>query len=80
MSSAAFVSPEQANRLIEVENNFGYTMKRDGDLASYMNGDVYKSITPKLKALSTSKIYIGQIFTADWVIPHGAFGESCGPS
>lgn len=80
MSSAAFVSPEQANRLIEVENDFGCTMKRDGNLASYMDGDVYESITPELKAMSTSKVYTGQIFTGEWVLPSGAFGESCGPS
>lgn len=80
MSSAAYVSPDQAARIVEVEKDFGCTMKRDGSIDTYMSSQPYSSITPELIELSTSKTYTGNIFTGDWKLPSGAYGESCGPT
>jgi len=80
-ASANSISPKQANTLIELENSFGFTMKRDIDLLDLIaSGNPYENINDDLSALATSTIYQGEILTNDWSLPSGAYGESCGPS
>jgi len=80
-ASAYSISPEIGERMIELENDFGYTMKRAEDLRTLINsGEVYPSITEFMMFLATSKVYKLSIFTNHWVIPAGAYGDSCGPT
>ena len=83
-ASAACVSKTQANDLIRFEKDFGYTMKRDTDLASLIRKGVpYDSITEELRKVATSYEYKSPIILPDketWQLPAGAFRKCGGPS
>lgn len=80
-ASAYFVSSEQGDEFIKIENDFGVTMKRNISLVDLINkGNVYESVSPDLVDLATSYDYNESIFMKDWILPSGAYGESCGPS
>ncbi|TSE05233.1 phosphoadenosine phosphosulfate reductase family protein [Aquimarina algiphila] len=79
--TAFYISPNEGKQLIAYENNFGYTMKRSETLEQFIEkGEVYNSVNNVNKVWATSKIYLGAIITKNWVLPSGAYGESCGPS
>lgn len=80
-ASAYLISPEIGEKMIELENEFGYTMKRAEDLRTLINsGEPYPSITEFLMFVATSKVYKLSIFTEYWKQPAGAYGDSCGPT
>lgn len=79
-ASAASISPEQISRIIKLERDFGYTLKRNLPELIAM-GCVYKNITPELQRLVTSYNYEQAIIlpaAEEWTLPPGAFGENCG--
>lgn len=81
-ASANLISPDIAIRIIQYENQFNCTIKRNVDLAAFIStGQPYGAITPELITLVTSKEYNKTIIITEpeeWVLPIGAFGESCG--
>ena len=83
-ASAACVSPNQADDLIQFEKDCGYTMKRDTNLAALIHkGEPYDSITDELRILATSYEYNAPILVDDhetWQLPAGAFRKCGGPS
>ena len=80
-ASAYAISPEIGDKMIELENEFGYTMKRAEDLRTLIDsGDPYPSITEFMMFVATSKVYKLSIFTEHWELPEGAYGDSCGPT
>lgn len=80
-ASAKLVSPLKAKELVTHEKSFGVTLKRDKPISIVMDsGKVYAAITPELLEMSRSTEYTGEIFTQNWKLPAGAFGESCGPN
>ena len=83
-ASAACVSHDQANDLIKFEKDFGYTMKRDTDLASLIRKGVpYDSITEELRQIATSYEYTAPVLISDketWQLLAGAFRKCGGPS
>lgn len=82
-ASAYKLSPIQGEEIIEYEERFGVTMKRNTDLRSLIScGNPYPNITEELARQANSKIYDQQIIFNDneeWLLPAGAYGESCGP-
>ncbi|MDQ1150174.1 3'-phosphoadenosine 5'-phosphosulfate sulfotransferase (PAPS reductase)/FAD synthetase [Sphingobacterium zeae] len=82
-ASAYKISPIQGEEIMGYEERFGVTMKRNTDLRSLIScGNAYANITAELARQATSKIYDQQIIFNDneeWVLPAGAYGESCGP-
>ncbi|KKO90587.1 FAD synthetase [Sphingobacterium sp. Ag1] len=82
-ASAFSVSPDQGNEIMSYEELFGVTIKRNTDLRSLIScGNPYPNITKELAKLATSNIYDQQIIfntNEEWVLPAGAYGESCGP-
>ncbi|WON93878.1 phosphoadenosine phosphosulfate reductase family protein [Sphingobacterium sp. UGAL515B_05] len=82
-ASAYSVSPDQGNEIISYEEQFGVTIKRNTDLKSLIRcGNPYPNITKELATLATSQIYDQQIIfnhDEEWLLPAGAYGESCGP-
>ena len=79
-ASAFAVSPSKAETLVELEADFGYTMKRNETLLELVaKGKVYESMNKDLISIATSEIYTLPIFTNNWILPAGAYGESCGP-
>lgn len=81
-ASAASISLEQISRIIKLERDFGYTLKRELSLPELIAmGCVYKNITPELQRLATSYNYNQAIIlpvAEEWTLPSGAFGENCG--
>lgn len=80
-ASAYYLSPEQGDQIIDHEKRFGCTIKRSIDLTSFINkGVVYDALANEAIAnLATSETYDQEIFTDNWTLPAGAYGESCGP-
>lgn len=80
-ASANLISPCKSKVLQNYEQDFGVTLKRNESIGDLIQkGKPYESITEKLVSISTSKKYTGEIFTQNWTLPSGAFGQSCGPS
>lgn len=82
-ASAACVSKQKSEQLIAFEKHFGYTLKRDTDLASLIRkGSPYKAIQTELATLATSFEYSQPVIVPQehsWQIPAGAFCKCGGP-
>lgn len=79
--SAATISPEQSDRLIELEDKFGVTMKRNKSLTELLeDGKAYDAMTDEVVKLAISEEYTEPLFMDEWILPAGAFAEGCGPS
>jgi 3'-phosphoadenosine 5'-phosphosulfate sulfotransferase (PAPS reductase)/FAD synthetase len=80
-ASAFYVSPLEGQWIVNLEEDFGYTIKRNKTLLELVaEGTVYPNIIPALKNMATSYTYDMPIFTDRWLLPAGAYGESCGPT
>lgn len=78
-ASAFAISPEQGARISQYEDQFGTTIKRKESLVEYIAKGTPYEMDKVTIDLATSEEYSEPIFTDDWVLPSGAFGESCGP-
>lgn len=81
-ASAAKVSPKLMREVIDLEREFGCTIKRNADLQCLIaSGVPYQAINEKLIHLSTHYDYDQSILIPEdepWQLPAGAFGENCG--
>lgn len=81
-ASAAQVSPAHALEICGYEESFGCTIRRDRSLRSCIaSGKPYAQITPQYIRLANSRGYDQSIILPPdepWILPAGAFGESCG--
>lgn len=82
-ASAYAISPNQGDEIMMYEDSFGVTIKRDTSLRDLIaKGTPYNDITHDLARMATSSVYDQQIIFNDeeqWLLPAGAYGESCGP-
>lgn len=78
-ASAFAISPDQGNRVVEYEDQFGTTIKRKERLVDFIASGTPYLMEETTIALATSEDYTEPIFTDNWVLPSGAFGENCGP-
>lgn len=81
-ASAHRISPEQSNTIINLENDFGVTIKRKTGLKELIDsGKPYEDMDEEIVALATGYTYTENIIigNANWCLPKGAYGESCGP-
>lgn len=81
-ASAKAISPKQTQQVVDLEREFGVTIKRSENLQKLMSrGTVYTAVmqNPQWVRIALSDYYDGPIFTDNWVLPAGAYGESCGP-
>lgn len=82
--SASIVSPCGVQKIINYENDFGLTIQRKESVAEMIEkGAPYEGLTKELIALAKSEQYPLKIVInpeEEWILPLGAFGESCGPS
>lgn len=80
-ASAFQISPDIGNELADYEIQFGCTIKRKeriGDLI--LKGTPYSTMTKELILIATADYYDLNIFMTNWILPAGAYGESCGPT
>ena len=82
-ASAAVVSKCGADKISDYESKFGTTIKRKESVPELIvKGQPYEAITPELLKIARSEEYPLSVVMTDseaWVLPAGAFGESCGP-
>lgn len=83
-ASASYLSPEQAVEIIDYEDRFKCTIKRKCGLRELIkSGKIYKTMTKELMELATSYQYNLPIIipqNESWIIPVGAYCETCGPT
>lgn len=81
-ASAAKISPQQTENIIQLETKFQCTIKRNITLRKLIDsGTAYKNITPELQRLATNFKYDMPILISnneEWTLPAGAYGENCG--
>ena len=72
------------SEIADYEKEFEVTIKRNDSVEDLVErGTPYKAITKKLAKLAMSRAYTKEIILPKgekWVLPAGAFGESCGPT
>jgi len=81
-ASASKIDPVGTQDVADFEKEFGVTIKRKESVEDLVaKGTPYKDITPELAELAMSRAYELEIIMPEgtWVLPAGAFGESCGP-
>lgn len=78
--SAQTVSPVQCAAICKLENEFQCTIKRNKTLPELLkSGKEYPGLSDKqMVKLATSFDYTESIFTNNWKLPSGAFGENAG--
>ncbi|MEP2668940.1 MAG: phosphoadenosine phosphosulfate reductase family protein [Cyclobacteriaceae bacterium] len=84
-ASAYAISPKQGDEIIQLESEFGVSIKRKEFLPELIaKGTPYPATQNKeLVDLATSKIYTSSIILPEgeqWELPAGAFKKGCGPS
>lgn len=76
-------APERLGKLASYETEFGCTIHRTlGVLERAAKGTPYEAATPEAMKLCLDEEFEGPILVDPvlWVLPAGAFGESCGPT
>ncbi len=76
-------APERIGKLANYENEFGCTIHRTlGVLERAAKGTPYEAATAEAMKRCLGEEYDQPILVdpQSWVIPAGAFGESCGPT
>jgi 3'-phosphoadenosine 5'-phosphosulfate sulfotransferase (PAPS reductase)/FAD synthetase len=75
------IDPERAKKFQAIEEEFGYTMHRNKTIEDRIkSASPYANMNPLLVAIALSDKYEQPIFTENWELPAGAFGESAGPT
>jgi len=79
-ATSAAISPEQGEALMQHEEAFGCTIKRNISLRELVaKGQPYAAMEPEMVKQATAHTYRMPIIMKNWKLPAGAFGESCGP-
>lgn len=76
------ISPGQGKQIMNYERQFGVTIKPKTTVPELIaKGTPYEGMhETQLVELATSYEYRGEIFTNDWKLPRGAYGENFGPN
>ncbi len=74
------INPGQISRIMDYEDEFGVTIKRNKSIRQLIKeGIPYSTMKPEDIRDALSEEYTRPIYMNDWYLPAGAFGESCGP-
>lgn len=71
--------PDHFGRIVSYERDFGFTIHRTLSVEDQARSGTPYAIPTHALQLAMSDQYDGPIFTDDWRLPDGAFGENCGP-
>jgi len=74
------LNPEQAQKIVNYENEFGVTIKRKLSVEELIATGVPYQMDEATMKQALSEEYYQPIITDNWTLPAGAFGESTGPS
>jgi 3'-phosphoadenosine 5'-phosphosulfate sulfotransferase (PAPS reductase)/FAD synthetase len=83
-ASAFKINPAGGANISMYEDSFGTTIKRNKSIAELVaEGNAYPHITKELAELAMSSVYDRAVIMPkeeEWLLPAGAYGESCGPT
>lgn len=80
-ASVKKIDPRRFDRIAAYEQEFGKTIHRKKSVTEQIEGkSPYPEITPELTKLALARSYADSIFTDNWILPAGAYGESSGPT
>lgn len=75
------IAPQQFKRIADYERQFGVTIHRTENVETRAAAGTPYPFDPKWIEIANSKEFTLPVFTDDWVLPLGAYGDSsCGPS
>tara|TARA_B100000929_G_scaffold255538_1_gene217330 strand:- start:11129 stop:12154 length:1026 start_codon:yes stop_codon:yes gene_type:complete len=74
------LDPERFAKVVKYERDFDHTIRSDKGWKELVANVPKGQYDPEIARLAMSREYDGPIFTEDWQLPSGAFGEACGPS
>ncbi len=67
------------NKIADYEQRFGLTIHRSKTVGERARNGVPYQMSKKMVDMAMSKEFYEPIFMLHWLLPPGAFGESCGP-
>jgi len=72
------IDPKRVEKISNYEKEFDKTIQRKESVMEQVEkGTPYTAMNPELVELAMSEEYTESIFTDNWEMPAGAFGESC---
>ncbi len=74
------LDPARFSKLRAYEDDFNHTIRSDMNWTELANSAAPFAIDTEAAKAAMSTTYDEPIFTEDWQLPAGAFGEACGPS
>lgn len=74
------IAPIAFSKIAMYEKQFGLTIHRTEDVSRRAQKGVAYKVNPFWVGVSSQKTFDLPIIVQDWVLPAGAFGESCGPT
>lgn len=77
--SAHKISPVQGAEIMNYEDEFGVTIKRKVSLRNLIAKGISYDMDEIMAKQAISYEYNLNIFMEDWMLPKGAYGDSCGP-
>lgn len=72
--------PARFERIAQYEREFGYTIHRNHSVVELADMGTPFPLDPFWLKVATSKVFTLPIFTDNWTLPIGAYGDSCGPT
>ncbi len=82
LATSYYLSPQQGDRLIAIEQELGWTIKPKISLATFIRqGRVFQAVydNPIVAYESTQPLYTLPIVSSNWQLPAGAFKRQSGP-
>jgi hypothetical protein len=79
-ASVRAIAPQQFDQIASYEREFGSTIHRSRSVGQRADAGTPYAMDPKWVAIANSREFRHPPFMDPWVLPQGAFGESCGPT
>lgn len=74
------IAPDQFARIAQYEREFGVTIHRTQPVTRLADDGTPYNCDPFWVELANGSVFDRPVFMDPWVLPSGAFGESCGPT
>jgi hypothetical protein len=78
-ASVRSLVPDQFNEIARHEREFKVTIHRKKSVVEQADAGTTYDFDPKWVEIAKSRVFNHPVFIDPWVLPKGAFGESCGP-
>ena len=79
-ASVRAISPDQFGKIASYEKEFRITIHRTQSVIERADAGTPYNFDPKWVEIGNSREFTHPVFVDPWVLPKGAYGESCGPT